>query len=237
MSAGPLAVPGMISLLEAYMRLLRILVATSFAALLAQPSAAQEGRQFKDAWFWGAKTGSIVYSSASTASSVAPLFGGEWLITRTRGGLYISFDQAYLTTRGAFMGRDASGASAMQYVDVGNLRRFTAAAMVFPLQQSHIYPYAGAGFTFYQLGHTNLATGTATAATRDSILSKKTAVSPVFMVGTQVRLMRASAFVQGFASPTQKAFFLAAPVDPRTLMFGLEAGIRYNVGSRIDGGR
>ena len=220
------------------MRLLRVLlVATSFAALLAQPSAAQEGRQFKDAWFWGAKTGSIVYSSASTVNAMAPLFGGEWLITRTRGGLYISFDQAYLSTQGGFMGRDASGSAAMQFVDVSNLRRLTTAAMVFPLQQSHIYPYAGAGFTFYQLGHATLASGTSNAAAQDSILSKKTAVSPVFLLGTQIRLMRASAFVQGFASPTQKAFFLAAPVDPRTFIFGLEAGIRYNVGSRIDSGR
>ena len=46
------------------MRLFRVLVvATSFAALLAQPSAAQEGRPFHDAWFWGVRGGVLNYSS------------------------------------------------------------------------------------------------------------------------------------------------------------------------------
>src|ERR1700716_3982219 len=118
MSAGP-AVPGTISPIGAPdMRLLRILaMATAVAALLAQPSAAQGGRQFKDAWFWGAKTGTLVYSSATTNSSAAPLFGGEWLITRTHGGLYVAFDQTYLTTKGGFAGRDLTGQAVTQYVD------------------------------------------------------------------------------------------------------------------------
>ena len=70
------------------MRLLRVLAAASAAALLAQPSAAQEGRQFKDAWFWGAKGGALVYSSNySTDAAVAPLAGIDWMITRTYGGV------------------------------------------------------------------------------------------------------------------------------------------------------
>jgi hypothetical protein len=220
------------------MRLLRILAtATGVAALLAQPSAAQGGRQFKDAWFWGAKAGSVVYSSAITNSSAAPLFGGEWLITRTNGGLYVSFDQAYLTTQGGFAGRDLTGQPITQYVDVGNLRRLTAAAMVFPMQRPTIHPYAGLGFAFYQLGHVNLASGNPSPAQADSIQARKTAVAPILIVGTQVRLLPASLFVQGFASPTQKAFFLSNAQESRTLQFGLEFGIRYNVGGAIDRNR
>jgi len=83
------------------MRHLRLLVvAAGVGALLAQPAAAQEGRQFKDAWFWGVKTGSLVYSSATQSSGSAPLVGGEWLISRSLGGLYLSFDEAFLTSGG-----------------------------------------------------------------------------------------------------------------------------------------
>src|SRR4051812_25248547 len=89
------------------MRLLRTLaVATAFSALLSHASAAQDGRQFKDAWFWGLKTGALSYSSATTDNGGAPLLGAEWLITRTKGGLYLSFDQAFLSTTGAFQDRD-----------------------------------------------------------------------------------------------------------------------------------
>jgi hypothetical protein len=212
-------------------------MATAVAALLAQPSAAQGGRQFKDAWFWGAKTGTLVYSSATTNSSAAPLFGGEWLITRTNGGLYISFDQTYLTTQGGFAGRDLTGGPITNYVDVGNLRRVTAAAMVFPMQRPNIHPYAGLGFAFYQLGHVNLASGSPSPSAADSIQAKKTATAPILIVGTQVRLLPASVFIQGFASPTQKAFFLSNAQESRTLQFGFEFGVRYNVGGSIDRGR
>ena len=80
------------------MRLLRVLAVASATALLAQPSAAQAGRQFKDAWFWGAKGGALVYSSNyNTDNAVAPLAGVDWMITRTYGGLYVSFDQAFFS--------------------------------------------------------------------------------------------------------------------------------------------
>ena len=55
------------------MRLLRVLTAAiGLAALLPSLSAAQGGRQFKDAWFWGVKGGGVLYSSASTENSAGP---------------------------------------------------------------------------------------------------------------------------------------------------------------------
>ena len=64
------------------MRFLRVLaVATGFIALLSQSSAAQDERQFKDAWFWGAKAGATSYSSASTTTGGARSVGAEMLIT------------------------------------------------------------------------------------------------------------------------------------------------------------
>jgi hypothetical protein len=227
------------------MRLVRVLTTVgTFAAVLSQPSAAQEGRQFKDAWFWGAKGGLMNYSSASTLSATAPLVGGEWLIARTRGGLYISYDQAFLTTQGAFADRDASGAAFMNPVDIKDVRRLTAAAMIFPMQQPNLHPYAGLGFTYYRVGHAVLSSSSPTTPTsprypiaQDSILEKKTAISPVFMVGAQLRLRPVSVFAQGSASPTQKDFFLARGENSRIFSYALEFGLRYNVGSSIDRAR
>jgi hypothetical protein len=227
------------------MRLLRVLgAATALAALLSRPGAAQEGRQFKDAWFWGAKGGGLVYSSASTTSAVAPLIGGEWLINRTRGGLYISYDQAFLTTQGAFADHDASGAPIQNPVDLKDVRRLTAAALVFPAQRPNLHPYAGVGFNYYRIGHAVLSASSPTTpgspryfAAQDSILDKKTAISPVFLAGAQFRLQPVSVFVQGSASPTQKGFFLSQGDKSRIFSYSLEAGLRYNVGSSIDRAR
>ncbi len=220
------------------MRLVRVLTALGIAALLAQPAVAQEGRQFKDAWFWGAKAGVMKFSSEANPDGSAPLFGGEWLITRTRGGLYVSFDQTYVQTQGGFGGRDAAGNPTINLVNLGNVRRFTAAAMVFPMQRPNVHPYAGLGFTFYQIGHTSLVSGaTPTSAQTDSIQQRKTVTSPVGIIGAQVRLLRLSVFGQAFASPTQTRFFLSNSQGSHTLMYGLEAGIRYNVGSSIDRAR
>jgi hypothetical protein len=224
------------------MRLLRVLAAAStIAALLAQPSAAQEGRQFKDAWFWGVKGGLLNYSSASTLSATAPLVGAEWLITRTRGGLYVSYDQAFLTTQGAFVDRDGSGAVFLNPVDIKDVRRLSAAAMVFPMQQPNLHPYVGLGFTYYRVGHAVLSATSPTtpgspryALAQDSILEKKTAISPLLMAGAQFRLQPVSVFVHGTVSPTQKDFFLARGESSRLFYYGLEFGLRYNVGSSID---
>lgn len=220
------------------MRFLRVLtLATCVVALFARPSAAQEGRQFKDAWFWGAKVGALQFSSEANADEHAPLVGGEWLITRTRGGLYVSFDQTYMTTKGGFAGRDALGNPMVNMVSIANLRRFTAAAMVFPMQTPYLHPYAGLGFTFYQIGHANLDSGTPSPAQADSIQQRKTTASPVGIVGAQIRLLRLSVFGQAFASPTQTRFFLSNSAGSHTLMTGVEVGIRYNIGSAIDRNR
>jgi hypothetical protein len=222
------------------MRFLRVLAAaTGFAALLSQPSAAQDGRQFKDAWFWGAKAGGLLYSSATTNGSVAPLVGAEWLITRTNGGLYVSFDQAFLTTGGQFIDHDADTAFTRP-VTLKNLRRLTIAGMVFPLQQRDLHPYAGFGFTLNQIAGTALQNNfTSTQRYEialDSVRAKKATFSPVFIGGVQARYRPFSAFVQASATPTQQGFFLYGN-GGRAFNMSLETGVRYNVGSAIDRAR
>src|SRR3954466_234696 len=213
------------------MRLLRVLAtATGLAVLISNTSAAQGGRQFKDAWFWGLKTGAMSYSSATTTNGGAPLLGAEWLITRMNGGLYLSFDQAFITSTGSFTDRDADSVY-VRNVGLNNLRRFTVAGMVFPSQTRNLHPYFGGGFVLNQVGGVALA-GAPTAISNDSISSKKTAFSPIFFGGVQARFKPMSVFVQTSASPAQHTFFFSNN-STNQLAFTLEFGIRYNIGSSI----
>jgi hypothetical protein len=214
------------------MRLLRALTAaTGLALVLSQQSSAQDTRQFKDAWFWGLKTGGTSYSSATTSNGGAPLIGAEWLITRTNGGLYVSLDQAFIKTTGSFRDRDADS-TYVRSVGLNNLRRFTIAGMIFPAQTRNLHPYVGGGFVLNQVGGVAL-TGAPTAISTDSISAKKTAFSPMFIGGVQARFKPMSVFVQGSASPAQHTFFYSN-ISTNQLAFALEFGIRYNVGSSID---
>ena len=223
------------------MRLLRVLTAAiGLAALLPQLSAAQSGRQFKDAWFWGVKGGSMLYSSASTENSLAPMIGAEWLITRSRGGLYVSYDQAFLSTTGTFLDRDPDS-TFVRSVSLKNLRRLAIAAMVFPMQSAKYHPYAGFGMALNQIGGAAFQTGFVNTVryqiALDSVQSKKANFSPIVMGGLQVRLSRFSVFGQAAASPIQQNFFLYNSNSGQAFNFSLETGVRYNFGSSIDRAR
>ncbi|MEP6620676.1 MAG: hypothetical protein ABJE47_15230 [bacterium] len=223
------------------MRLLRVLaVATGFAALVSHASAAQDGRQFKDAWFWGVKTGAVSFSSATTTNGGAPLIGAEWLITRTHGGLYVSFDQAFLTTTGGFGDRDPDS-SFTRFVQLKNMRRVTIAGMAFPIERGNLHPYAGFGLSFNQIASPTLLSSTTNPARYaiilDSVQTKKASFSPILLAGVQARYRPFSAFVQGSMSPTQQTFFLYNQLQPTSFVFSLEMGVRYNVGSSIDRAR
>jgi hypothetical protein len=223
------------------MRFLRVLaIATGFAALLAQSSAAQDDRQFKDAWFWGLKAGAMSYSSATTSNGGAPLIGAEMLITRTYGGLYLSLDQAFLSTTGGFQDRDPDS-SFVRYANLKNMRRFTMAGMIFPAQTRNLHPYLGGGLVFNQIAAASLL-GSISSSARyqialDSIQAKKASFSPVLIGGVQVRYKPMSGFVQASLSPIQQSFFLANPNASRSVDISIEFGVRYNVGSSIDRAR
>jgi hypothetical protein len=225
------------------MRLLRVLaVATGFAALLSQSSAAQDERQlqFKDSWFWGAKAGAMSFSSATTTNGGAPLVGVDWLITRSEGGLYLSYDQAFLTAQGGLLDQTADSVF-VRPVRLKNLRRFTAAAMIFPMQSRTLHPYAGLGFVMNQIASAQLLTASADdprlANALAGVQSARTAFSPVIMAGVQARRVRYSIFAQGSASPMQESFFLSNSSGTRAFNFSLELGARYNVGSSVDQSR
>jgi hypothetical protein len=228
------------------MRLLRVLVvAASFAALLAKPSAAQDGRPFRDAWFWGVRGGVLNYSSEAdllgpssgrgTDNAGAPMVGLDWMITRTRGGLYLGFDEAFFTSAAYYRRPFVAGDPG---ADLKNLRRISLAGMLFPMQSPLTHPYVGFGFTLNQFGSVALDNSIAlpalAAAARDSLQAKKVAIAPTVIAGVQQRLPGFSVFAQGTGTWLQNGFLLKNLSPKHYIQLSLEAGLRYNVGSSID---
>ena len=230
------------------MRLLRVLVvATSFAALLAQPSAAQDGRPFRDAWFWGVRGGVLNYSSDAdpslgpydgTDNAGAPMVGIDWMITRTRGGLYLGVDQSFFKSA-AFYRRPYVAGDPV--ANLRNLRRITLAGMLFPMQSPYTHPYIGFGLSMNQIGDATLdrtiAIPALASAANDSLQAKKVSIGPTVIAGIQQRLPGFSVFAQGSGTWLQNGFFLKNLESKHFLQWTLEAGIRYNVGSSIDRNR
>lgn len=218
------------------MRIVRgLAIAIAALALAPQVGSAQLGRRFENAWFWGAKTGLVVYSTVNAANQVAPVFGGEWVITRKRGGLYVSIDQAIMTETGQYLNADLLPDTVIADMELKDIRRYNVAAMVFPDLGRWVRPYVALGASLTQVARaTNRAaynSSTEEASTEGLISDYKATLSPLSIVGVQLRLPLASVFAQGTAMATPQRFFLRGS---NSFTYSLEAGIRYNVGTSID---
>jgi len=211
-------------------------IAMAVAVALPAISSAQQGRDFKNAWFWGIKGGGLTLADSGQMLRQAPMAGIDWLITRTHGGLYISAGQSFFKQQ-TFTLRDPSAPadSGSRVIDLKDLRRLDVAVMGFPGEHDRFHPYVGAGFTLSQIAQ---AVPRGPFANTDQlnyadqiVQDQKVGFSPLFIVGGQYRLKRVSVFLQGTATPTQKNFLL---YNGRSMNFSYEAGLRYNVGSSID---
>jgi hypothetical protein len=219
------------------MRTIRALtIAASVVVALPAIAGAQQGRQFKDAWFWGVKGGGFTLADSGTQYKQAPMAGVEWLITRTHGGLYLSAGQAFFTQQ-TFTLRDptAPSDSGFRSINLKNMRKFDAAIMAFPGEHNRFHPYAGIGFTVGEIsdaqGQAPFGNQNQLDFTNQVIQDSKVTFSPLLMVGGQWRLSSISVFGQATANPTQHSFLL---YNGRSFNFTYEFGLRYNVGSSID---
>lgn len=218
------------------MRILRALTLASAVVALPAISGAQEGRQFKDAWFWGFKAGSLTLADSGGHYTQAPLLGVEWLITRTHGGLYLSASQAFFSQQ-TFGLRDpnAPADSGLRVINLTNMRRFDAALMAFPGEHNRWHPYAGLGFTLNVIadaeGQAPFGNVNQLAFTQAMIQQDKVAFAPLGIVGAQYRYPQISVFGQATINPTQHTFLL---YNGQPVNFSLEIGVRYNVGTSID---
>jgi hypothetical protein len=204
---------------------------------------AQASRGFKDSWFWGAKGGLLNYqvmeatgpNTSSPTNTLGIMAGGDWMITRTSGGLYVGVDYT-LMSHSVLVNDSISPLDINpRTVALSGLRRFTFAGLFFPLQTYRLHPYFGMGFT---LQHVSKATPQGTFRTKPqeelalgTIASHRSTMSPVLMVGAQLRIPLAQLFGQVITTPAHDGFFLFTGGNWRT---SLEAGLRWNLGSSID---
>ena len=214
------------------MRTIRALTAAlAFVAAVPAVGTAQLGSSFTNSWFWGVKAGAMDYNKLTQSHQQAPLIGGDWLITRTRGGLYVSFSQAMFTDL-ALVQLDPADTNSRKTIDLKDMRRVDLAAMGFIGNSNYWHPYAGAGFSLKQIATANIQNmTTADGQTLALVTALRTGAAPYFIAGAQLKLSLFSFFFQGTASPANKNMFL---YNGKSFHLTYEAGLRYNVGSAID---
>jgi hypothetical protein len=221
------------------MRAIRALAVAALVVVDVSAAAAQPSRHFKDSWFWGLKGGGTFYQVQSDPNGgLAPLAGADWMITRTNGGLYVAYDQAFFDQ--VVFVNDSTGPLDVtpggRPVSIKDVRQFTMAGVLFPMQTYRMHPYIGFGITLSYIAKAT-PQGTYTNPNRQQPLVEGTIQQfrsialPVFMIGSQIRLIKFSVFGQATAIPASRNFFLFTGTGWRT---SVEGGIRWNVGSSID---
>jgi hypothetical protein len=226
-----------------------------FLGVLVVPSlsAAQEKNPFIDSWFWGAKGGMAFLHTGTEARTDAWSIGAEWLITRTKFGLYIGLDQAYFgcipseletcdsDNRVLSTVNDAPTRGVQRRVDIQDMRRLSASMYFFPKSFGNsvaIRPYAGLGYSFnFVVRAQSDGNQFASAEARDTVLSRiesaKTRSSFILTTGVQFNYKRIAPFIQAIAMPTQgkRRDFL---INGSGFTYYVEAGLRFNVGTAIE---
>lgn len=202
-----------------------------FPAISAAQSVPQKARPFTDSWYWGAKAGVSMFSSAAENIS-APSVGAEWMITRTRIALYASVEQSFFDTQGAVF--DPTSAGSARIVDIKDARRYNLQLFAFPKQYGSFRPYAGLGFALLTIRDARPQGTFTTPASQDSIFSlvsdESSRATPVFTLGTQLDWQRYGFFVQGSTMATRNRFL----INGKANTYLIEGGVRFNLVDAIE---
>ena len=213
------------------MQKLRAVAVAVVATLVVSASAnAQEMRNFDNSWFWGFKSGINTFSAAGHGNTSTVDLGVDWLITRTRGGLYVSGNQS-IFKRDVDVYDPASNTS-QRTVQVSDLRRISFAALAFPKHFGGITPYAGVGYMIAVLGDARVYVDSTNTFPNNTFLDKvegaRSRGAVMGMAGVQIQTRRAAIFAQETMLPSNGNFLFSS-----VLSF-FEFGVRYNFGSSID---
>jgi hypothetical protein len=217
------------------MRTMRWLVAgLVFTATLGATANAQASRYFDDSWFWGVKSGVATFSPTLGGNETAATYGAEWLITRTHGGLYVSFDQANVSTVSAVL--DANTSDGVRPVTVDKLRRVGFAALVFPKRFGQFRPYAGLGLSLDVVGSAEPQLGAQENGVDDAVSQRiednRSQAGVLGMAGVQMQFERLAIFGQASVVGGQSRFLLG-----NSALGFFEGGVRYNFGRAREGTR
>lgn len=119
---------------------------TLLAALLGGTGAlgAQQLREDSYRWYMGPQGGMLFFQTQTQDYSSAPSAGLFALIMGKRGGVMLSFEEAFGNEESTAFG-DATAPGGIRDVTFDHLRKYTAALMAFPLR-ARLEPYLGLGF-------------------------------------------------------------------------------------------
>jgi hypothetical protein len=213
------------------MQKLKAVVVAMVATLVVSASANAQGvRNFDNSWFWGVKSGVNSFSVPGHGTTSTVDLGVDWLITRTKGGLYVSGNQSIFEKDLEFL--DPTSNIGQRTVRVNDMRRITFAALAFPKHFGGITPYGGIGYMIAVLGDARVFVDSADTfpsnAFMDEMDAERSRGAVVGMAGIQIRTKRAEIFIQETMAPSNSTFLF------RSVLNFLEFGVRWNFGSSID---
>jgi hypothetical protein len=213
------------------MQKLRAVAVAMAATLVVSASANAQGvRNFDNSWFWGFKSGINTFSAPGSGNSSTVDFGIDWLITRKRGGLYVSGNNSIFERD--VQVSDPASTTGERTVRVNDLRRISFAAVAFPKHFGGITPYGGIGYTIAVFGDARVVLDSVnpfpTNAFLDEVERRRSRGAVLGMAGLQIRTKRAAIFAQETILPSNRSFLFSS-----VLSF-FEFGVRLNFGSSID---
>ncbi|MFN2637393.1 MAG: hypothetical protein ABR585_10230 [Gemmatimonadaceae bacterium] len=207
-----------------------VAVALAVTVVGAAGAGAQQVRNFDNSWFWGFKSGINTFSAPGHGNTSTADFGIDWLITRTKGGLYVSGNQS-IFQRDVDVFDQASNTNE-RTVRVNDLRRITFAALAFPKHFGGITPYGGIGYTIAVLGDARVFVDSANTSPNNAFLDRveqaRSRGAIIGMGGVQIQSKRAAIFAQETLVPSNSSFLISS------VMNFFEFGVRWNFGSSID---
>ena len=212
------------------MQKLRAVAVALVATIVVSSSASAQMRNFDNSWFWGFKSGINTFSVPGHGNTSTVDLGIDWLITRTRGGLYVSANQSIFERDLEFL--DPTSLTGQRTIRVNDMRRISLAGVAFPKHFGAITPYAGLGFTLAVFGDARVLVDSANTFPNNSFLDeieKERSRSAVMgLAGVQIQTKRAAIFAQETMLPSNTSFLF------RSVLSFFEFGVRYNFGSSID---
>jgi hypothetical protein len=211
-------------------KLKAVAVAMAATFVVAASADAQSMRNFDNSWFWGVKTGINTFTAPGHGNTSTADLGLDWLITRTKGGLYVSANQSVFQRDVQVF--DQASNTGERTVRVNDLRRITLAGVAFPKHFGGITPYAGLGYSLVVLGDARVFVDSANTFPSNAFLDRveelRSRGAVVGMGGVQIQTKRAALFAQETLVPSNRDFLFSS-----VLSF-LEFGVRWNFGSSID---
>jgi hypothetical protein len=213
------------------MQKLRAVAVAVVATIVVSAGAGAQGmRNFDNSWFWGFKTGVTSFSAAGHGNVSTVDLGIDWLITRTKGGLYVSGNQSIFEQDVEIS--DQASSTGQRTVRVNDLRRISVAAVAFPKHFGGITPYGGIGYMIAVLGDARVGIDSANTFPSNAFFDKvdqlRSRGAVLGMAGVQIQTKRAVIFAQETMLPSNSQFMFSS-----VLSF-FEFGVRYNFGSSVD---